>query len=51
MEQEQPLAKNEPKMLHNMDYDFDIWYKTNDPVFSEISKNSSHTAISNKIRN
>ena len=40
MEQEQALAKNEPKMLHNMDYDFDIWYKTKDPVFSQISKDS-----------
>lgn len=40
MEQEQLLANNEPKMLHNMDYDFDIWYKTKDPVFSQISKDS-----------
>lgn len=30
----------EPEILHNMDYDFDIWKKTNDPVFSEISLNS-----------
>ena len=30
----------EPKILHNMNYDFDIWYKTYDPVFSEISKQS-----------
>lgn len=30
----------EPQILHNMDYDFDIWYKTNDPIFSEISLNS-----------
>jgi hypothetical protein len=40
MEKEQLMAKNEPKMLHNMDYDFDIWYKTKDPVFSQISKDS-----------
>ena len=30
----------EPKILHNMNYDFDVWYKTYDPVFSEISKQS-----------
>lgn len=29
-----------PQMLHNMNYDFDIWYKTKDPVFSKISKES-----------
>ena len=29
-----------PQMLHNMDYDFDIWYKTNDPVFSQLNKDS-----------
>lgn len=27
----------EPQILHKMDYDFDIWYKTEDPVFSQIS--------------
>lgn len=31
---------DKPKMLHNMDYDFDIWYKTKDPIFSDISKKS-----------
>ena len=31
---------DKPQMLHDMDYDFDIWYKTNDPVFSSISKKS-----------
>lgn len=31
---------DKPQMLHNMNYDFDIWYKTKDPVFSEISKKS-----------
>ena len=24
-------------MLHDMNYDFDIWYKTQDPIFSDIS--------------
>lgn len=31
---------DKPQILHNMNYDFDIWYNTYDPVFSEISKNS-----------
>lgn len=29
-----------PQMLHEMNYDFDVWYKTKDPVFSMISKDS-----------
>jgi hypothetical protein len=29
-----------PQMLHEMNYDFDVWYKTKDPVFSAISKDS-----------
>lgn len=40
MEQDELTTKNKPKMLHNMNYDFDIWYKTQDPVFSQISKDS-----------
>lgn len=28
---------DKPKMLHQMDYDFDVWYKTQDPIFSDIS--------------
>jgi hypothetical protein len=31
---------DKPKMLHEMNYDFDVWYKTKDPVFSQISKDS-----------
>jgi len=31
---------DKPQMLHEMNYDFDVWYKTNDPVFSQISKDS-----------
>ena len=27
-------------MIGQMDYDFDIWYKTTDPMFSEISRKS-----------
>jgi hypothetical protein len=30
----------EPKMLHDMDYDFYIWDKTKDPIFSKISLQS-----------
>lgn len=40
MTKEDGLPSNEPKMLHNMDYDFDVWYKTKDPIFSQISKDS-----------
>ena len=31
---------SEPQILHNMDYDFDIWHKTDDPIFSGINLNS-----------
>jgi hypothetical protein len=31
---------DKPKMLHETNYDFDVWYKTNDPLFSKISKDS-----------
>lgn len=31
---------DKPQMLHDMNYDFDVWYKTKDPVFSQISKES-----------
>lgn len=31
---------DKPQMLHDMNYDFDVWYKTKDPVFSQISKDS-----------
>jgi hypothetical protein len=31
---------DKPKMLNSTDYNFDIWYETNDPVFSDISLNS-----------
>lgn len=30
----------EPKILHNMNHDFNIWYKTNDPLFSKLSLSS-----------
>lgn len=30
----------QPDMISEMNYDFDIWYKIKDPIFSEISKNS-----------
>jgi len=31
---------DKPKMLHNMEHDFDVWYNTNDPIFSDISLKS-----------
>jgi hypothetical protein len=30
----------EPQILHDMNYDFYIWYQTKDPIFSEISLKS-----------
>jgi hypothetical protein len=40
MSQDPVEDPKKPKMLHNMNYDFDVWYKTKDPVFSKISKES-----------
>jgi len=31
---------DKPQMFHSTDYDFDIWYKTKDPIFSDISLKS-----------